>query len=210
MRILNSFSLLLFCLVLSICCDSSKENIRQANHLLQEYYESEDISLLTEAHKLYKKSEIGKSKTKDISQRFVLYILFGDYEGARNYLSLLDDSDYPVCLNPRILRMQLDMYEQFDNRAYNTVDSLMHVFLKEYAKLYKDTKNDCWLQEMVAWYQDCCDESHLLEPDDLRHVYSKPSSFELDSMQLLIDQASFSIEKSYSEILRVRIQLSHL
>lgn len=210
MRKFSSLSLLLFCLFLTIYCNSSEENTRRANHLLHEYYESEDVRLLSEAHNLYKKSETGKSKTKDISQRFVLYTLFGDYEGARNYLSLLDDSDFPVCLNPHILQMQLDMYEQFDKRAYNTVDSLMHVFLKEYVKLYKETKNDCWLQEMIAWYQDCCDESHLMEPNDIRHFYSEPSLFELDSMLLLIDQASFSIEKSYSEILRTRLQLSHL
>ena len=172
--------------------------------MLQKYLETEDVNYLSEAHKYYQQCETGRYKKKDISHRFGLYIAIGDYEGGRRYLSKLKDADYPESLNPSLLRMQFDIYELYEKMAYAKVDSMMHLFLNKHAQLYKQTEKTYWLQEMIAWHQECCEENQQLNHEDIHHAFSAPEKFDLDSFLLLIDRSSYSMGESYYEMIKVR------
>ena len=175
--------------------------------MFQRYLETENISYLKEAHMYYQQCETGRYKKKDISRRFGLYVVVGDYDGGRNYLSKLTDIDYPESLSPSLLRMQFDIYEQYERTAYIKVDSLMHVFLKEHARLYKQTKKDHWLQEMIVWHQECCEKVKQLSQNDVYQAFNNPHELDLDSLLLLIDCTSYSIGDSYFEIVKIRDRL---
>ena len=203
-------SFLCFCLTVS-CGGSTDEKFSLANEKMLEYYESENVKFLSEAHDLYRQCEDGKNGKQWITRRFALYSIFADYDGARHYLSKLEDSDYPECLDPVVLETELELYESIDNNEQDRADSLLHQLFKRYAQLYKDTNSACWLQEMAAMYQECCDESQMLEWDTIDQLFNDPESFDLDQFLQLVDQSELSIEKMYQEsFLKVRNELAEL
>lgn len=194
----------------SVSCDSTDTLLILADKRMQKYYETNDVRFLSESHHLYQQCETGKSRTKEISRRFMLYILFADYDGARDYLSKIKESEYPDYLNSDILRMEVELFEYYDNLAFRKVDSLVHQVLYKQAQLYEDTKNIFWLQELIGLYQECCDETEKLSDDFIQQSFLDCESLDIMCLIQQVEQVPFSIERPYQDIQRIREQIAGL
>lgn len=202
---MRSFSISILCLCLMVSCGrSSDKTLSLAFEKMRAFQESEDVKLLSEAHDLFRQCEDGKNVGKMIPYRIVLYEVFADYDGARNYISKIEGSPRAEQFDPTALRTELELYESADNNDLIQVDSLLHQLIKRYSQLFKETNDDHWLQEMVGLYEECSGDSQDLEKEIIQDAFTDPKSFDLDRFLQLVDQSELSFEKTYKEVLRIR------
>ena len=202
-----SISILFLCLLVS-CGRSSDNTPSLAFEKIRAFQESEDVRFLSEAHDLFRQCEDGKNGEKMVPYRMVLYEIFADYDGARNYISKIEGSHRVEQFDPVALRTELELYESADNYELNQVDSLLHQLIKRYALLYKETNDDYWLQEMVGLYEACRGDSQDLKSEFIPDSFTHPESFDMNRFLQLVDQSELSFEETYQEVLRVRNELN--
>ena len=203
------FSIFILCLCLMVSCGrSSDKTLSLAFEKIQAFQESEDVKLLSEAHDLFRQCEDGKNVGKMIPYRIVLYEVFADYDGARNYISKIEGSPRAEQFDPTALRTELELYESADNNDLNQVDNLLHQLIKRYSQIYKETNDDYWLQLMVGMYGECRTDSLELERDFIQEAFTNPKSFDIDRFLQLVDQSELSFDETYQEVFRIRNKLN--
>ena len=190
------------------CGRSSDNTLSLAFEKIRAFQESEDVKFLSEAHDLFRQCEDGKSGRTMIPYRIFLYEVFADYDGARNYISKVEGFHRAEQFDPIALRTELELYENSDNNELNQVDGLLHLLIKRYAQLYRETNDDYWLQQMVGMYVECRGDSQELGREFFQDAFSDPKSFDMDRFLQLVDQSELSFEETYQEVLRIRNELN--